>query len=613
VRDPILYHTALAVALGMAAQAVALRFALPSIVVLLAVGVSIGPDMLGLFDPRVFGNARTDLVSLAVTIILFEGGLALRVEEMRSQQRSLTMLLTLGAAISMVVGTAAAHYVLDMPWPIASLYGSLMIVTGPTVVTPLLARLSVERPLRELLISEGVLNDPIGAIISIVALEYVLGQRGMWATGSVALVRLLLGAGVGAVAGLGMTVLLRRRWVREELWNPTVLASVLLAASAASRLSAEAGLMTAVTQGVVMANTGLRELRRLRRFNEEITVVLLSFVFVLLAADLPLSEVQALGWSAVWVVILVIWVARPLAVFTCTVGSELNVRQRLFLSWVCPRGIVAASVAGLFRLLLNQADILGGSRLEALVFVTVALTVAVQGSTIGPVARSLRVDLPSLGGTIIVGAHRFGRLLARLLIAYGRQVVLIDRNREHVRAAQAEGLPVYHGDALSVDVLEEAGARYVDTVLALTTNTELNTLVADRLRDNFRVQRLLVVVDESTRQAHGEQIFPFPGNFSGPDDVNRALRLGRLRIVEYRGPEGAEERSVEDLPYGPGEFALFVYKRDKVFFASTGQTLAAGDRLLCAIEGEESPLSSLLVRLREFDPRHPPPMASAPA
>ncbi len=611
--DPVLYHVALAVAVGMAAQAVALRFALPSIVVLFAAGVLIGPDILGLFDPSVFGEARTDLVSLAVTVILFEGGLALRVEEMRSQQRSLTMLLTLGAAISMAVGTAAAHYVLDMPWPIASLYGSLMIVTGPTVVTPLLTRLSVERPLRELLISEGVLNDPIGAVISIVALEYVLGHRGMWATGSVALVRLLLGAGVGAVAGLGMTALLRRHWIREELWNPVVLASVLLAAAAAGRLSAEAGLMTAVTQGIVMANTGLRELRLLRRFNEEITVVLLSFIFVLLAAGLPLSQVRALGWSAVWVAILLVWVARPLAVFACTVGSDLNVRQRLFLSWVCPRGIVAASVAGLFRLLLDRADIPGGNQLKALVFVTIALTVTVQGLTIGPVARLLRVDLPSLGGTIIVGAHRFGRLLARLLIAYGRQVVLIDRNREYARAAQKEGLPVYHGDALSVDVLEEAGTRYVDTVLTLTTNTELNTLVADRVRDNFRVQRLLIVVDESTRQAHGEQMYPFPGNFPGPDDVNRALRLGRLRVVEYQAPEGAEERSVEALPYGPGEFALFVHKRDKVFFASTGQTLAAGDRLLCATEGEDSPLSSSLVRLRELDPRHLPTMVSAPA
>jgi NhaP-type Na+/H+ or K+/H+ antiporter len=614
VKGTFLYSAALAIALGMAAQTVAVRFALPSIVLLLGIGVAIGPDVLSLLDPAVFGSARTDLVALAVTIILFEGGLALRIEDLRRQQRSLTLLLTLGSVISMAGGTLAAHFLLGMPWNTAILYGSLMIVTGPTVVTPLLSRLAVERPVRDLLISEGVLNDPIGAIIAIVALEYALGHHGMWETGSVIAGRLLVGAAVGASVGLAVAALLRRRWVDDDLWNPVVLASVLLAAAFASRVSAESGLMTAVTQGVVMANTGIRELRRLQRFNEEITIVLLSFIFILLAAALPLSEVHALGWPAVGVVAVLAWVARPLAVFACTAGSDLSIGQRAFVSWVCPRGIVAASVASLFGILLTQAEIPGGSQLEALVFVTVALTVTVQGLTIGPVARLLGVDLPSMSGTIIVGAHPFARMLARVLLTCGRQVALIDRNRAYCRAAANEGLAVYTGDALSVDALEEAGARYVDAMLAVTSNNELNALVAERVRDNFHLERILAVADEPSLAAHHLEFQVFPGNFTNPDDVNRAIRQGHLRLVEYSIGEGDLVGSTLDtLPYASDEFAMFLSTRDRTYFASSDQTLSTGDRLLCAsLAQEESPLSSIFTRVRSLEPKQISELAEDP-
>ncbi len=600
--DSALYHAALAVAVGMAAQAVAVRFALPGIVLLLAAGVAIGPDVLGLLQPDVFGAAHTDLVSLAVTVILFEGGLGLRLEDLRQQQRSLILLLTVGGLISMVTGMLAARYGLGMLWYTAALYGALMIVTGPTVVTPLLSRLTVDRSVRELLIGEGVLIDPIGAIVAIVTLEYLIGEHGVLATGWVVLWRLVVGAGLGAGAGLLMTFVLRRRWVREDLWNPVVLASVLMASVTASRISGESGLMAAVTQGVVMANTGLRELRRLRQFNEEMTIVLLSFIFVLLAADLPLSEVAALGWPALGVVAALVWIGRPLAVFICTAGAGMSVRQRLFLSWVCPRGIVAASVAGLFRILLNAAEIPGGNQLEALVFVTVALTVTVQGLTIGPVARALQIDTPSLLGTMIVGADRFGRLLARMLTEQGRQVLLFDRNPRLCRAAHAENLTAYNGDALSVEALEEAGARYVDTVLTVTTNPELNTLVAQRIGDNFRVQRLLAVVDEATRREKELDAYPFPGNFPGPEEVNRQIRGDRLRIAEHAacGDEIAGKR-LDALAYGEGEFALCLRRREHLLIASADLLLAAGDVLLAARPaGAPSALAEVLEVEREW-------------
>jgi NhaP-type Na+/H+ or K+/H+ antiporter len=599
------YQAAVAVALGMAAQTIAVRLTIPSIVILLVTGVLAGPDGVGLLDPAVLGTARTELVALAVTVILFEGGLALRLEYLRHQQRSLTLLLTVGGLISMAAGAAAAHALLDMPWTLAALYGALVIVTGPTVVTPLLSRLTLDRGVRELLISEGVLIDPIGATVAIVAADYVVGHSHVLEAGWLVLARLGVGGVLGAVAGIALAAALRRHWIPNDLRNPAVLGAVLLISGLASRLSSEAGLMAAVVQGVVMANTGLRELERLRQFKEEISVLLLSFMFVLLAAGLRLDAVRALGWQALGVVAVLIWVARPLAVFVCTIGSGLSLPQRLFVAWICPRGIVAAAVAGLFSILLPEAQVPGGDRLEALVFVTVAATVTLQGLSAGLVARLLGVDLQNLQGTIIVGADRLGRLLAHLLVTAGRQVVLVDASLRYCRAAQRQGLSVYHGDALDLDTWEEAGARYADTVVALTRNVELNTLIGQRVRDNFRVERILTLGEESGVKNNDT---PFPRVFPGVDEVNRDIADGRARLIEYEITESEwAGKSLAELPYGSGEFALVLQRRDQTYVAAATQSVAAGDRLLCLqAVAEASPLADVFTVVRTTAARDEP-------
>lgn len=599
----VLYHAAIALAFGMAAQTAAQRLKLPAIVVLLITGVVVGPDVLRLLDPGALGNARAALVSLAVAIILFEGGLGLQIEYLRQRQRSLALLLTLGAAISMTIGTLAAHYILDMPWSIAVLYGSLMIVTGPTVVTPLLARLDVDRTVRDILISEGVLIDPIGAIVAIVALEYVLEDHGVLATGGQALWQLGIGGLIGAAGGAIMSQLLRRRLIPDELWNPVVLSSVVLFFALANRISGgEAGLMTAVVQGVWMANTGIRELGKLRQFNEELTVLLLSFIFVLLAANLPLAAIRDLGWGALGVVGAVIWVARPLSAMLCTIGSELTMGQRLFIAWVCPRGIVAASVAGLFGILLNRAGRPGGIELEALVFVTVALTVTLQGLTAGRVARLLGIDLPSLTGTIIIGADSLGRLIGRLLTLFNRQVVMLDRNPVLCRLAQKEGMASVSGDATSPEFLEESGARYVDTLLAATTNTSLNTLVGERFVREYRAERVLMIRSPSD-EAYETGVRPFPGNFPGPHDANHLLQRDSAVLLEYT-VEGSdrEGRPIQELTFGDSEFAVLLVRRDLAFIASTDQVLQVGDRLICVgLAAGNRPLAEQLLLTRQLN------------
>lgn len=594
------FHAALALALGLAAQVVATRLALPGIILLLGAGVVFGPDVLGVLDPSAIGDGITPLVTFAVTVILFEGGLALRPEEIRAQQRSLILLMTVGAAISMAGGTLAAHYFLALPWPIASLYGALMIVTGPTVVTPLLARIPLDRRIRELLIGEGVLIDPIGAIIAIVAAEYVVGHSEAWQVGGMVFLRLGIGGAIGAVAGIVVAAALRRGWIPEDMRNPIVLAAALIAAATASRVSSEAGLMAAVMMGVVMGNAGLRSLGELRHFKEQMTLLLLSFIFVLLAADLRLAAVEEIGFASLAVVAVVIWIARPIAVGLSTIGSNLNWRERLFVAWVCPRGIVAVSVAGLFALELGNAGIAGGESLEALVFVTVAATVIIQGLTAGAVARGLGIDHPVHQGTILVGASDFGLFLASLLQSLARQVALIDSNPANTRRSRNAGFAVFEGDARSVETLDDAGARYAYALLALTSNTELNIVVRDRAHANFRLERVLAVSGETDAAAAS---LPFPGSFPGVDEVNRQLRLGKARIIAYRTDRDRADEAglpLRELPWRDGSFALLLLRRDSVYVASHDQVLHPDDVIVCfAPSGGDSRLGDQLEALDE--------------
>jgi hypothetical protein len=351
--------------------------------------------------------------------------------------------------------------------------------------------------------------------------------------------------------------------------------------------------MAAVSHGVVMGNSRLRDLGSLRLFKEEITVLLLSFLFVFLAADVPLVEVQNLGWAALLVVAVLIWIARPLAVLLCTIGSPLTLPQKLFIAWICPRGIVAASVAGLFSIWLNDAGIAGGSSLEALVFVTVAVTVTLQGLTAEPIARLLGVNAPTMRGMLIVGADQFPRLLARVLVAHGRQAVLLDINPRLCAVAHDEGLAAYCGDALVIDSLEEGGAAYADTVLAMTRNQELNALIGHRVRDNFRIERVLLVGPGTL--AEGDETL-FPGAFPGSDEVNRALRSGQGRLVWYRLTDPEHRvRTLAELTYGPAEFALVRVRGESTFIATSRESLQVDDQLICLqLDGRDSPLATTL-------------------
>ncbi|MGY4614009.1 cation:proton antiporter [Thermostichus sp. OS-CIW-38] len=416
----------LALVAGIAAQVLANFVKVPSIVFLLLFGLLLGPDGLGWVHPQVMGSGLEALVSLAVALILFEGGLNLRLQRLNPVSDSLRNLVLLGSLLTLVGGAAAAHYLGEFPWRLAFLFGSLVVVTGPTVINPILKRVRVDSAVSTLLEGEGVLIDPIGAILAVVVLQVVLSGHPSFLMALEQLSsRLAIGSAVGALGGwlMGSFLLWSRQFLTEELRNSVVLAGALGVFALAQSLRSEAGLMAVVMAGlVVRQKTAIAE-RGVRQFHGQLVVLAISVIFILLTATLSLKAVFALGWGSLATVLCLMLVIRPLSVWLCTWRSDLNWRQKLFVAWLGPRGIVAASVASLFAILLTERGITGGDALKALVFLTISVTVTVQGLTAAWVARWLGLDQGS--STIIIGDHPLTNQLAQLMRSLNQTVEVI--------------------------------------------------------------------------------------------------------------------------------------------------------------------------------------------
>ncbi|GFE69676.1 sodium:proton antiporter [Chroococcus sp. FPU101] len=478
---------------GISAQVVAAYLKVPSIVFLLLFGMILGKDGLGILHPHQLGIGLEVIVALSVAVILFEGGLNLSLRELGRVSGSLRNLVTLGTLITFIGGGMAAHWLAEFPWAIAFLYASLVVVTGPTVISPLLKQVAVERRVATILEGEGVLIDPVGAILAVVVLDTLLDSN---ATPVEILNGLILRLGIGAFIGGSLGWLLgfflkRANVLSEELKNLVVLAGVwgLFGLSQYSR--SESGLMATVVAGIVLRASALPEERLIRRFKGQLTVLCVSVLFILLAADLSIASIFALGRGSVLTVLVLMLVVRPLSIALCTIGSQLNWRQKLFIAWIGPRGIVSASIASLFAIILTRQGINGGDSIKALVFLTIIMTVFIQGLTARWIARWLKITSSEATGAVIIGCSPLGRLLGHLIQEEGESVVLIDTDAEACQKAEAENLPVFQSSGLNPTVLEEAGIESIGTFIALTNNGEVNLVLAQRVIEEFEPPRVL--------------------------------------------------------------------------------------------------------------------------
>ncbi|TRU36672.1 MAG: sodium:proton antiporter [Microcystis aeruginosa Ma_MB_F_20061100_S20D] len=478
---------------GITAQVIAEYLKVPSIVFLLIFGIALGSDGWEILQPQSLGIGLEVLVALSVAIILFEGGLSLSGRELGRVSGSLRNLVTLGTSITLIGGGMAAHWLGEFPWPIAFLYASLVVVTGPTVIGPLLKQVAVDRRVATLLEGEGVLIDPVGAILAVVVLNTIIDShsRPMAIITGLTL-RLGIGAAIGIAGGGLLSFIIKTcNFLTFELKNLVVLAGVwgLFGLSQFSR--SESGLMAVVMAGIVLKAAAVPDERLLRRFKGQLTTLCVSVLFILLAADLSIASVIALGWGSVLTVLVLMLVVRPLSVALCTLKSDLNWRHKLFIAWVAPRGIVSASVASLFAILLTRAGINGGEAIKALVFLTILMTVFIQGLTARWVAKGLKITSSAATGAVIVGCNPLGRLIGCLFQEQGENVVLIDTDAAACQQAKQEGLTVLQSSALDTKILQEAGIESMGTFLVLTNNSEVNLVLAQRAGEEFHPPRVL--------------------------------------------------------------------------------------------------------------------------
>ncbi len=578
----------IAVIAGVVSQILSVIVGLPSIVMLFIVGIFLGPEVLGFLDPDVFGLGFETIIRLCVAIILFEAGLNLDKSEIKKHQKIILPLITYGALITMVFGAIFTVLITDLPWSLAFLFGSLVIVTGPTVIHPLLRRIKVESRLKNILETEGVIIDPIGAIIAIFVFELILEESHSFLF-NVFLVfwRLGIGMVIGVIGGYVIgKIVMKFSYIMEDFVDLFVLASALGIYALSEAVIPESGLMAAVASGAILGNMDIPEEEPLKKFKGKLSILVISVLFVLLAANLEIRHIVALGWSGVIVVLAILIIVRPLQIFLTTWGSDLRFNEKVFLSYISPRGIVAASVASIFAYQLAKRGIHGGDLVQGLVFLTIGVSVLLQGSTASSVARLLGVLVESQKA-VIVGANAFGRVVGKLLKMHGKEVGFVDSNEYLVRLATQEGFEAIEGNSLDLDVLDRIGLDDADTTLAVTTSNKVNIFVSRLAKIDFGIKSSLPVLnrvrgdlDKTTAEKLGLDI-AF-GKSLSMYEINPKIANKEYGLIQCILADSTKVKRVEDLSLPDGFIPIMLIKSKTKSPAICKTTLAIeeGDKVI---------------------------------
>lgn len=492
---------------SLAAQWLAWLLRLPAILPLLIFGVLLGPATHILQPDLLFGNLLFPLVSLSVAIILFEGALTLRFSEIRGLGGVVRNLVTVGMLITFLVISIACHLLLHFSAELSALVGAVTVVTGPTVIAPLMRVVRPKNTINQVLRWEGIIIDPVGAIFTLLVFEFiVLHQQ----AGSYSHLFMTLGktAGVGLIAGIvaGWIVglALRKVWLPGYLQNFAVLAMMLGAFGLSNALADESGLLTVTVMGIWLANMRDVDLTDIIEFKEQLSALLISGLFIILAARLDIHALTGMGWPLVGVLLIVQFVARPLCITASTTGSSLSWRDRLLLCWIAPRGIVAAAVSSLFALTLAKNGYPGADRLVTVVFAIIIGTVVLQSLTSLPIARWLQVQKKQPRGVLIIGANSVARALAQALQKQGLTVQLTDNGWENYRQARMDGLTAYYGYAWSEHAENYLDLNMTSRVLAMSSNRHQNALAVYHFSHILGKDKVSAVRSGNIQNARGK-------------------------------------------------------------------------------------------------------------
>ena len=569
--DSLMVKIALIGLLGIGAQWIAWRTGRPAIALMLIVGIIAGP-VLGILDPeRDFGALQEPIIKLAVAVILFEGGLSLNFRELRQAGAAVIAMVFVAGPIAWGLGAAAAHYGAGLSWEISALLGGIMIVTGPTVIGPMLRTLRVPSRVRNILKWEAIVNDPIGALLAVGIYAYITYEG---ATANIAVITMdVLAASfiaglIGAGLGFAVTWLFPRGLVPEYLKAPFLLVTVIAGFVIADLIKHETGLITVTVMGIVMANRQIYSSQALYRFKEDLAVLLISGVFIILSATLDWETVQQFRPQFVIFLILLLFVVRPVSVLIALLFSSLSWRERLFIAWIAPRGIVAVAITGLFAIRLIDYGLPGAEALVPLSFAVVIATIFAHGFSASWVAERLGISEGKGVGVLIAGANRWSIALGKMLKSLDVEVLITDNSRFALRRAHKEGLATHHGD-----VLEEAHDDNIDMgefqhLIAATDNDSQNQLITADLGPEMGYEQISRLANDSqskSRVGHGRLLFASGADFGTLLDRDLAgWRFSKTNITEKFTAEDYRGNLEED------EEPLAVLKPDRrlLFFAT---------------------------------------------
>ncbi|MFB3116096.1 MAG: cation:proton antiporter [Gammaproteobacteria bacterium] len=585
--------------MGIACQWLAWRARLPAILLLLLCGMIVGP-VTGLLKPDdLFADLLFPMISLSVAVILFEGSLTLKLDEIRGLASVVRNLITVGVLITWLITAVATHYLIGFPYELAFLFGAVVVVTGPTVIVPILRTVRPNAKIANILRWEGIVIDPLGALLAVLVFDFIISSQSGNALETVSLVFgriVLVGTTLGALAAFFLGHILRRNLIPEYLRNVLSLTLVFAVYAGADYLARESGLLSVTVMGMVLANLKNTDIDDILDFKESLSILLISGLFIILAARIEFYQFRELGWHALGVLATIILLARPIAVWVSSFTSDLKPREKLLIAWIGPRGIVAAAVASLFAIRLEAEGYPGASLLVPLTFFIIIGTVIIQSVTAKTIAHWLGVREPPPTGLLIVGSGNVARIIGKALQESGLKVILTDSNWENISQARMEGLNTYFGNPASEHADRNLDLTGIGKMLAMTGNTNQNSLASLRFKSEFGVQKIFQL------KTNKEQIISekhtlstrHRGNRLFGEDITYGQMASLLRQgAEIKSTQLSDEYDYEAYIANRTEqliplFAIDLRNRLHIFTAEQSITPESGWSIMSLIMGSQS-------------------------
>lgn len=538
---------AIILGIGFLCQWLAWRTKLPAILFLLISGIALGP-LAGWLNPdALFEDLLFPFISMSVAIILFEGALTLKITELKELGKVVQKLVSIGALATWCCVAIATYLLFDLSVGVAILFGAIMVVTGPTVIVPLLRTVRPTRKIGKILRWEGIVIDPIGALLAVVVFEFLTSIQGGHAVQHSALLFitvLLAGGGIGVFSGFILGLLLRKRWIPEYLQNLATLSFVLGAFAVSNNLAHESGLLAATVMGMWLANVKGIHTEEILNFKENLSVLLISGLFIVLAARININDILDVGVQALLLLVIIQAVARPLCVALSTLKSDLTWRERALLAWVAPRGIVAAAVSAIFAIELEKKNIAGHELLVPLTFTVIIGTVVLQSLTAKWLARWLKVAESAPRGFLIVGANPVAQKIGKSIQDLGFDVLLCDANWRYIKESRMKGLNCFYGNPVSEYADQKLDLVGLGKLLALSSFSELNAIAATRYKNEFGKANVFTLLSENDTQSSDKH--RLSSTHHGNILFNRYLTYSKLAQLfsegrEIRGTKLTEE------------------------------------------------------------------------